>query len=173
MGAAYRLECSMFVPLPIEQVFAVFGDPRNLARITPASLGFEIVSSEPRMRRGAEIEYRIRWAGLPLSWKTLITAYEPPNLFIDEQIRGPYRLWRHRHMFRAAEGGTEIADQVDYALPFGILGRAAHALAVRRQLNGIFSYRQEALARMLGDPARTRYTLPVITEQTDDTEPRP
>jgi ligand-binding SRPBCC domain-containing protein len=163
MGAVYRLECSMFVPLPIERVFPVFEDPRNLARITPASLGFEIVSSEPRMRRGAEIEYRIRWAGLPLSWKTLITAYDPPHLFVDEQVRGPYRTWRHRHTFRAVEGGTEIADHVEYALPFGILGRAAHALAVRRQLSGIFTYRQEALARMWGDAGGTRYTLPVIT----------
>ena len=166
MTAVYRLECSMLVPLPIERVFSIFEDPRNLARITPASLGFEIVSSEPPMRRGAEIEYRIRWAGLPLSWKTLITEYDPPNLFVDEQIRGPYRLWRHRHMFRAAEGGTEIADRVDYALPLGILGRAAHALAVRRQLRGIFTYRQKALARMLGEAERIRYTLPVITSGT-------
>ena len=166
MGAVYRLECSMFVPLPIEQVFSVFEDPRNLARITPASLGFEIVSSEPHMRRGAEIEYRIRWAGLPLSWKTLITEYDPPNVFVDEQVRGPYRLWRHRHSFRAAEGETEIADRVEYALPLGVLGRAAHALVVRRQLTGIFTYRQEALTRMLGDAGRTRYTLPVITSGT-------
>lgn len=166
MGALYRLECSMFVPLPIEQVFTVFEDPRNLARITPASLGFRIVSSEPKMRRGSEIEYRIRQAGLPLSWKTLISEYDPPNLFVDEQTRGPYRFWRHRHMFRTAKGGTEIADSVDYVLPMGILGRAAHALVVGRQLKRIFTYRQEALTLLFGNVEGTRYTLPVITRPT-------
>ncbi len=153
----------MVVPLPLEQVFAVFEDPRNLASITPPWLNFSIKSADIQLRRGAEIDYTIRWAGVPLSWKTLITEYDPPRLFVDEQARGPYKMWRHRHSFRAIDEGTEIWDRVDYALPFGILGRAAHALLVRRQLQGIFTYRQEALARMFGVPERTRYTLPVIT----------
>jgi ligand-binding SRPBCC domain-containing protein len=159
----YRLECSMFVPLPRERVFRVFENPRNLAAITPPSLHFRIATSDVHMRRGAEIEYRIRWAGLKLSWETRIVEYDPPALFVDEQIRGPYGFWRHRHIFQASGNGTEIADRVEYALPFGILGRAVHCAIVGRQLRGIFSYRQQALARMFGVPGETRYSLPVIT----------
>ncbi|HWE52657.1 MAG TPA: SRPBCC family protein [Bryobacteraceae bacterium] len=81
--------------------------------------------------------------------KTRIIEYDPPHRFVDEQIRGPYRLWRHRHMFRETAAGTVIADCVDYRLPFGILGDAAHALIVRRQLIAIFRFRQQAIAKLL------------------------
>jgi len=86
--------------------------------------------------------------GIPLSWKTVITEYEPPFLFVDEQAEGPYRLWRHRHTFRPGVEGTEVSDQVDYALPFGWLGRIVHWLIVRNQLERIFTFRQKTLARL-------------------------
>ncbi|MCL5746037.1 MAG: SRPBCC family protein [Acidobacteria bacterium] len=158
----YRLECSMVAPVSIQRAFAIFEDPYNLARITPPWLRFRVSSKERvEMRRGAGIEYTIRWVGVPFSWKTVIVEYEPPDLFVDGQVRGPYRIWRHQHTFRAVEGGTEIADRVDYALPFGWLGAAVHNLLVARQLRGIFEFRQRALAGMM-DAARTSYSSPTI-----------
>jgi hypothetical protein len=133
-----------------DSVFKVFEDPYNLAKITPGSLSFEVTSKERVvMRKGAEIEYTIKWLGLPMHWKTLIVEYEPPFLFVDEQVKGPYSLWRHRHTFEAAPDGVNVADHVDYALPFGVLGDLAHALTVGRQLLGIFNYRQEKLKDLL------------------------
>jgi ligand-binding SRPBCC domain-containing protein len=116
------------------------------------------------MRAGAEIDYTIRWFGLPLKWKTRIVEYEPPNRFIDEQMRGPYRLWRHRHTFRETAAGTVIADSVDYRLPFGAPGVAAHALIVRRQLIAIFRFRQRAIAKLLvpGNPEAAVIGEPVV-----------
>ena len=148
----YRLERRMTVPVSLRDAFAFFEDPQNLARITPPSLKLRITSPPPiRMRKGAEIAYQIRWLGLPLSWKTLITEYEPPFFFVDEQAAGPYAYWRHRHDFKPSEYGALVSDRVDYALPFGPLGRLAHRMAVRRQLQDIFGYRQEALAAILTD----------------------
>lgn len=149
-GWIWRLECEMTAPVAMERAFALFEDPYNLAKVTPPWLNFRIVTRHRvAMGRGAEIDYTIRWLGLPVKWRTLITDHEPPNLFVDQQIRGPYRLWRHRHEFREGPGGTIISDRVDYRLPFGFLGDLAHALVVRRQLIDIFRFRQRAIADLL------------------------
>jgi len=153
----YRLERSMSVPVSLRDAFAFFENPHNLARITPPSLNFRITSPERiRMCKGAEIDYQIRWLGLPLRWKTAITEYEPPFFFVDEQMAGPYAYWHHRHDFKPTEYGALVSDRVDYALPFGPLGRLAHRLAVRSQLQQIFDYRQNALAAILSGAATAK-----------------
>ncbi len=147
----YTLDCEMITPKSIEYAFAVFENPYNLAKITPPELGFQVTSKERvEMRRFAEIEYRIKWLGLPMHWKTLITEYDPPFMFEDEQAEGPYALWRHRHTFVDTDQGTKVADHVEYALPFGPIGRLAHGLIVGEQLKKIFVYRQDQLAKLLG-----------------------
>ena len=152
----------MTVPLPLGEVFQFFEDPRNLARITPPELNFRVsTAGKIEMRTGALIDYTIRWLGLPLKWRTRITAYEPPQFFVDEQLEGPYKLWRHRHDFREVDGASRISDCVEYELPLGILGRVAHALVVGRQLRGIFAYRQRAIASILGVPG-IQFTDPEI-----------
>ncbi len=142
----YTLTAEQFVPRPLAEVFAFFERPENLAKITPPALGFVILTPTPiEMKTGALIDYTIKVMGLRLRWRTLISQYDPPHAFVDEQINGPYRLWQHRHSFREVEGGTLISDKVNYALPMGILGRMAHALFVRRQLQGIFAYRAKVI----------------------------
>jgi len=158
----YTLDCEMTTAKSIEYTFALFENPYNLAKITPPELGFQVVSEERvEMRRFAEIEYRIKWLGLPMHWKTIITEYEPPFMFEDEQAKGPYSLWRHRHTFVPADGGTKVGDHVDYVLPLGPLGRMAHALLVGEQLKKIFTYRQKQLAKLLGG-GTVRTVEPVI-----------
>jgi ligand-binding SRPBCC domain-containing protein len=147
----YMLECEMITPRSIDDTFAIFENPYNLAKITPPELGFQVVSKEKvEMRCHAEIEYRIKWLGFPMYWKTLITRYERPFIFEDEQVKGPYTLWRHRHTFLATAGGTKVGDHVDYVLPLGPLGRAAHGLMVGKQLKKIFVHRQDQLSKLLG-----------------------
>ena len=124
----------------------MFENPRNLALITPKWLGFEVLSSgDLTMRVGLEIDYRFRWLGLPMRWRTRITEYDRLNHFVDEGIQSPYQLWRHRHEFFDSSGGTEVRDSVRYALPLGVFGRMAHRTSVKRQLLGIFEYRQRTL----------------------------
>ena len=89
---------------------------------------FRMVSGEAlSMRRGLRIHYRIRPLGVPQRWTSEITEYDPPYRFVDEQVRGPYRRWRHIHEFRPVGDATEIVDVVEYEMPFGWLGRLAHA----------------------------------------------
>ena len=145
----HALETSTFIPLPIEKVFPFFAAAENLERITPPSLRFSILTPLPvEMREGALIDYRLRLMGIPFGWKTEITRWDPPHEFVDEQLEGPYRVWRHRHRFRSIEGGTAIDDRVEYALPFGPLGVIALPL-VKLQLRGIFAHRQRVVRELL------------------------
>jgi ligand-binding SRPBCC domain-containing protein len=146
----HTLECELIVAASLPDTFRMFEDPYNLARITPPWMGFEILTPDLKMRRGLEIDYRFRWLGLPMTWRTLITEYKPPFLFVDEALRSPYALWRHRHEFEETADGTLVRDHVDYALPLGIAGRAVHALVVRKQVEEIFAYRQKKIAELVG-----------------------
>jgi len=97
------------------------------------------------MKAGTLIDYTIHVLGMPVRWRTLITAYDPPHVFVDEQLKGPYAFWHHRHTFRSVEGGTEVMDEVHYVVPGGFLAPLAHAILVRPQLQRIFAFRQETI----------------------------
>ena len=148
--ATHVLRTLLRIERPIAEVFDFFSRAENLGEITPPELGFEMRTPVPiEMRPGAVIDYAIRLHGVPMKWRTLITAWNPPHEFVDEQARGPYAEWIHAHRFRAdGPGATIIEDEVRYRLPFGPLGSLVHPL-VRRQLDRIFAYRELAVRRRL------------------------
>ncbi len=111
---------------------------------------FRIHGSSPPIASGARIEYRIRWLVFTLSWVTRITRFTPPREFQDVQEKGPYRAWIHTHTFSEEGGGVRMIDRVEYALPLGAAGRLAHAVVVRRQLEGIFAFRRRAVDEIFG-----------------------
>lgn len=138
----YVLERQQWLDRPIEQVFDFFSRAENLATITPPWLGFDLRTPVPiEMRTGARIEYRIKLAGVPVSWRTRIEEWKPGVRFVDVQERGPYRLWEHLHEFDSMGGGVLMRDRVRYALPLGPVGRVVHRLAVHATLHSIFDYR--------------------------------
>ena len=138
----YVLEREVSLPVPRARVFPFFADARNLERLTPPSLRFEILTpGEIQMGPGAIIDYRLRVSGLPVRWRSVIEIWDPPFRFVDVQVRGPYALWRHVHTFDETPEGTLMRDRVEYALPFGPIGALAHRLIVARQLETIFSFR--------------------------------
>ena len=141
---------SQWVPTPLEETFAFFAEARNLERITPPFLRFRIVTPAPiPMRVGTLIDYRLRLRGIPVRWRTEITAWDPPRSFTDVQVRGPYRKWVHRHDFVEENGGTRVDDTVTYAVPGGAL---VDRLIVRPDLERIFGYRRSAIRELLGGP---------------------
>lgn len=158
----YELRSEMLVRRSISEVFSFFEDPKNLGKLTPPWLSFRIDSEQVVMKPGAEIRYRIRLMGFPMHWKSIISDYQPPFRFVDEQAIGPYKTWHHTHTFRPSEEGTLVGDRVQYSLPLGPLGKIGHAVMVRRQLMAIFTYRQKSLSEYFaGDTVRI--LDPVIT----------
>ena len=143
-----------WLPRTPDEVFPFFADAGNLEAITPPWLRFHVITPRPiPMRAGALIDYRLRIRGVPVRWRTRIAEWAPPVRFIDEQLKGPYRLWRHTHTFepetRNGVAGARCRDVVEYAVPFD---RLVHAWLVRPDIERIFAYRRDTLARLF--PAR-------------------
>lgn len=144
----FTLKTSLWLPQPRERVFAFFADAANLEPITPPWLRFRILTPLPiAMAAGTRIDYGLRYRGVPLRWRTEITAWEPPRRFVDSQLRGPYRRWVHEHEFMEQDGGTLAVENVEYALPGGVI---ANTLLIGRDLERIFAYRRQRLREIFG-----------------------
>jgi ligand-binding SRPBCC domain-containing protein len=142
-------EMETTIPAAREAVFSFFSQADNLMRITPESLHFRIVTAPPIvMKPGTMIDYVIRLHGFPMRWRTLISEWEPPFHFVDEQVKGPYRRWIHRHSFtETVEGHTVMKDHVRYQLPFPPFGLVALPF-VRREVEQIFAHRRKVIGEV-------------------------
>jgi len=149
----HEFRAEQWLPRPRSDVFPFFADALNLQAITPPWLKFHVLTPAPiDLYVGRRLDYRLRVHGLPLRWQSEITAWEPPERFVDEQRRGPYRQWHHEHRFEEREGGTLCLDVVRYAVPGGAL---VNWLWVRHDVAKIFAYRRERLEQLLGPPDGT------------------
>ena len=149
-GAGYELSATQWLPRGPAELYPFFASARNLQRITPPWLSFEVLTPEPIvMREGALIDYRLKLHGIPIRWRSRIAKWQPPYKFVDEQVKGPYRQWYHEHLLRAGDGGTWMIDKVTYRVPGGaVFGRLAHWAIVGRDVRRIFAYRQQVLDRL-------------------------
>jgi ligand-binding SRPBCC domain-containing protein len=146
-----RLAREQVIRRPLPQVFDFFARAENLELITPPWLSFQVLTPGPIvMRPGTLIDYRLRLHGLPLRWTSRIELWEEERRFVDAQVHGPYRVWRHVHEFVPVGRVTCVRDHVDYALPLGAVGRLLGLPVVRRDLIRIFDFRRAAVARLLG-----------------------
>ena len=142
-----HLHVRQLLPISLEEAWEFFSNPKNLDRITPDDMGFEIVS-EPtdETYEGQIIEYRVSpLLGIPLKWVTEITAFEPMQRFVDEMRVGPYGLWRHEHTFQEVEGGVMMEDILDYGYLGGAIGAMIQRPIVKPRVEGIFKYREKIL----------------------------
>src|SRR5581483_7307783 len=172
---SFHAQFEHWVPEPVEKVFLFFANPGNLPRIMPPSSGTELrelrlvpppgvdairstVSSLPPLAGvGSEIVTSFRLLPfLPFrgEWIARITEFEWNDHFADEQKKGPFKKFHHRHSFVREDRnhviGTLVKDAIDYAVGFGILGTLAQRVAIRRIFQEMFEYRQQALSKLLG-----------------------
>lgn len=147
-----RLEFTTTVPRPLTETWAFFSRPENLEKLTPDEVKFEILSPVEgvEMYEGMIIQYRVTpFAGFTSDWITEITQIKHHEHFIDDQRVGPFALWHHQHFFRELDNGhTEMRDVLHYQAPLGPLGTLADWLFVRRQVEGIFTAREDAIKRL-------------------------
>ncbi len=142
----FLFETQQTLACPLSEVFDFFSDAHNLAIITPPWLHFEVLTPAPiEMLPGTRIDYRLKLRGIPIRWQSEITEWNPPYAFADEQRRGPYRLWRHKHTFDETENGVVVGDSVEYA----VWGNALiNKFFVRPDIEKIFAYRSAQLEEL-------------------------
>lgn len=153
----HEFHSSVRLARPLDEVFPFFSDAYNLEALTPPWVKFHVVTPRPiEMAAGTVIEYRLKIRGIPVGWRSEITAWEPPYRFVDEQRKGPYSVWIHEHRFREDGEHTIAEDHIHYAVPGGAL---VNRLFVRRDVEKIFAFRKSKMQELFGaapDPAATR-----------------
>lgn len=161
----YELRRTQKLPISLEEAWAFLSDPANLAKITPDSMGFDIISGADRKTYpGQIIRYKVSpLLGIKLNWVTEITQVQEPHYFIDEQRFGPYKFWHHKHFIKEIDGGVEMEDIIHYGLPMGILGQMAHPFLVKPKLEEIFKVRWDRLIELFGE-----YKAPVSKDARHD-----
>ncbi len=143
------LKLYQFVQKPLEKVFPFFSDEGNLEQITPGYLNFKVLGKNtPTITKGTLIDYKLKVHGIPIKWKTRINDFKENEMFIDEQIKGPYTKWVHTHDFYQLQNGTLLKDHVVYKVPFGVLGDLFAGFLVKKDLEKIFGYRQEVISKV-------------------------
>ncbi|XZF13584.1 SRPBCC family protein [Chitinophagaceae bacterium MMS25-I14] len=152
--AVHRLVRTQHIPVPVDALWDFFSHPNNLDVLTPSYMNFRTTSGPlpDEIYPGQIITYKVSPVlGIPLFWMTEITHVMPGKLFVDEQRRGPYRLWHHQHHFAATIHGTLMTDIVHYQLPLSLFGTIAHRLFVKRRLEDIFDYRFKKISELFGN----------------------
>ncbi|MCO5264903.1 MAG: SRPBCC family protein [Lentimicrobium sp.] len=141
-------EIKQIVETDLATCWDFFSDPRNLAMITPPDMNFVIKYPHtiPRMYRGMIIRYTVSpMFKIPLEWVTEITQVENESYFVDNQIKGPFKLWHHQHIFKQTETGVEMTDIVNYELPFGLIGELTAKSLVEKRIENIFRFRRTVI----------------------------
>ena len=145
-----RFEADVWLPALREEVFGFFSDAMNLQALTPSWLHIDVITPQPiSIAVGTRLDYRLRLRGIPVRWQSEITVWDPPNRFVDEQRRGPYRRWVHTHRFIDERGGTRMIDEVDFEVPGGSLV----TWFVMRDVRKIFAFRRTVLQRRFSPSA--------------------
>jgi ligand-binding SRPBCC domain-containing protein len=152
MSRVHTLTSIQKIPSGLEETWSFFSNPANLLTITPPFLNLKVTNEVfgKEAYAGQVLTYMVKpLLGIPFSWMTEIRHVEERRFFVDEQRKGPYRLWHHQHHFKPIDGGVEMIDLVHYRLPFGLIGELAH-FAVKKKLHRIFDYRYKKINELFG-----------------------
>lgn len=138
----------------IDDLWGFISSPNNLEKITPNYMHFDITSNnkDQAMYPGMIIAYRVTpLFNLPLKWITEITHVKEKEFFVDEQRIGPYKMWHHEHIFKIKENGVLMTDIITYIPPFGLLGKLANYLFIKKKVIRIFDYRNKIINQIFNN----------------------
>lgn len=150
----YQYKTEQFLAVDIGEAWEFFSSPKNLLTIIPPELDFKILTQlkEEDIFEGMRIDYIVKpLFNIPVRWQTEIFKVKKGMHFTDRQLKGPYKLWEHTHTFKAVKSGVMMQDVINYELPFGILGKFAHAVLVKKKIEKIFAYRRNILEKLFSN----------------------
>ncbi|MCY7362594.1 MAG: SRPBCC family protein [Ignavibacteria bacterium] len=141
------LKQKQLLPITLDKAWDFFATPSNLNEVTPEDMVFEITSEVPqKMYEGMMITYKIRpMFNIPVYWCTEITHIRDRSFFVDEQRKGPYKIWHHEHHFKETEGGVLMTDILHYDIGKSVFGWLLGKLFIHRRVKQIFDYRYKKL----------------------------
>jgi ligand-binding SRPBCC domain-containing protein len=150
----YELRWETKLPISLDEAWDFFSSPSNLSKITPAEMKFIVTSGDKpdtKMYPGMIITYKVSplW-GIKMNWMTEITHVKEKEYFVDEQRFGPYALWHHQHHFKEINGGVLMTDILNYAMPYGFIGRVVNKILVEKKVRDVFDYREKVITEMFG-----------------------
>ncbi len=147
MKSFYQFSSVQYLNTDLKSVWEFASSPKNLKKITPDYMLFNITSNnKDKIYPGMIISYNVApILNIKLNWVTEITQVFENKYFIDEQRIGPYSLWHHQHLFELEDKKVKMTDIVTYKPPFGLLGRIANSLFIKKQLESIFEFRREKM----------------------------
>jgi len=143
-------QTTQLVNASLQDCWDFFSSPSNLSVITPPQMNFLITFPDPipGMYQGLVIRYTVSpLMRIPLEWITEITQVKEYEYFVDNQLKGPFKLWHHQHFFRETPEGVEMRDIVNYELPLGKLGGLFGSRIVRKRIQGIFDFRKSVIEK--------------------------
>lgn len=147
----HQYKAEQFLPIGINEAWEFFSSPKNLVTITPVELDFKILSElkDEDIYEGMLIDYTVKpLFKIPIHWQTEIYKVKKGIFFTDRQLKGPYKMWEHTHTFKPIANGVLMYDVINYQLPLGILGNMAHAVLIKKKIEGIFTYRRNILEKI-------------------------
>lgn len=147
----FQYKTEQFLPIGIEEAWRFFSSPKNLTTITPAELDFKIVTNlnDEEIFEGMKIDYIVKpLLKIPMHWQTEIIKVNRWENFTDRQVKGPYKIWEHTHIFKVVNNGVLMHDVINYQLPFGFIGNIAHMFVVKQKIENIFIYRKNILEKI-------------------------
>lgn len=149
----YQLKKIQSIPISVKEAWDFFSQPDNLAKITPDYMNFKILTRPEavEMYPGMIITYKVSpLLNLSLNWGTEITQIKEYKYFIDNLVKGPFRIWHHEHRFKEINGGTEMKDILFYDVPYGFIGRLIHKFLIKKRVDEIFNYREQKIKELFG-----------------------
>jgi ligand-binding SRPBCC domain-containing protein len=134
---------SFVVPADLDKVWDFYTDLRHLEVITPPDIRLKVVksSTDRKLQEGTEVWIEGNLV-LKSAWHSKITEMKP-YVYVDEMLDGLFKVWKHLHKFKSIQGGTEVVDEIEFELRYGLVGRILEGYACR-QLEKIFAHRKTA-----------------------------
>lgn len=145
----YQLKRKQQLNIDLNQAWKFFSNPINLNEITPKDMNFKICWEVPHsIHSGQMILYKISpFFNFEINWLTEITHYQDKKFFVDNQVKGPYKLWHHQHRFTENDQGVLMVDIITYEVSLGIIGEIFRQIYIRKKIESIFDFRLDFLEK--------------------------
>ncbi len=141
-----KLEYRSYLPASPDQVYQYHILPGAFSRLSPPWEPVRLLGGDDGISEGCRRTLKIGYGPLAITWVALHEDFAPGRGFCDRQLSGPFRTWRHHHLFEEGEaGGTELIDSLNFQLPLGL----PLSGLLRSRLNRMFAYRHRQTRRDL------------------------